>query len=148
MAAEQERETAGESDGEKAGRPAGRKGRQDSLPSLGDKLFSERLDGPPPEPPKASETPHDKARRELIAAPGQWMVLNARVKLNEASARRLARSYARAKPARLVASAAGRFTARPFTRDGSWHVAAVYQPPGSSESGDDEPSTPRPASTT
>jgi hypothetical protein len=129
MAAEQERTTVDEPGVGKAGRPAGWKGRRGSLPDLGDKLFSERLDGPPPEPPKASETPHDKARRELIAAPGQWMVLNARVKLNEASARRLARSYTRAKPARLVADAAGRFTARPFTRDGTWQVAAVYQPP-------------------
>jgi hypothetical protein len=58
------------------------------------------------------------------------MVLNARVKLSEASARRLARSYSRAKPGRLVADAAGRFIARPFTRDGAWQVAAVYQPPG------------------
>jgi hypothetical protein len=133
MAAEQEQGMVGEPGVGKTGQPAGRKGRRGSLPSLGDKLFSERLDGPPPEPPRASETVHDKARRELIAAPWHWMVLNARVKLNEASARRLARSYTRAKPRRLDADAAGRFTSRPFTRDGAWHVAAVYQPGGDSQ---------------
>lgn len=102
--------------------------RRDPVPALADDLILERLDGPPPAAPQASETPHDKARRVLIAAPGQWMVLNARTKLSEASARRLARSYQRAKPARLVASATGRFTARPFLRDQVWLVAAAYEP--------------------
>lgn len=75
-----------------------------------------------------NESPHDKARRALIDQPGQWLVLNARAKLNEATARRLARSYQRAKPARLVPSATGRFTARPFIRNDTWLVAAVYEP--------------------
>jgi hypothetical protein len=132
LVSEQTRQPTDESAEGKAGRRSEDKGRRSSLPDLGSELFSGRLDGPPPEPPKASETVHDKARRELIAQPGQWMVLNARVKLNEASARRLARSYARAKPARLVADAAGRFTARPFLREGSWQVAAVYEPGGGS----------------
>jgi hypothetical protein len=95
---------------------------------LADDPILERLDGPPPLAPKANESPHDKARRELIAAPGQWMVLNARVKLSEATARRMARSYQRAKPSRLVEHATGRFTARPFVRDGMWLVAAAYEP--------------------
>jgi hypothetical protein len=90
--------------------------------------------GPPPAAPKANESAHDKARRELIAAPGQWMVLNARVRLSEAAARRMARSYQRAKPARLVAHATGRFAARPFVRDDTWLVAAVYEPADASTS--------------
>jgi len=101
--------------------------RRDALPALAGDPILERLDAAPPQAPKASETPHDKARRALIAAPGQWMVLNARVRLSEASARRLARSYQRAKPSRLVEQATGRFSARPFVRDDTWLVAAVYE---------------------
>jgi len=74
------------------------------------------------------ETPHDKARREVIAAQGQWVVLNTRTALNEASARRLARSYQRAKPERLVETATGRFLRRPFVRGDRSLVAVAYQP--------------------
>jgi len=87
----------------------------------------ERLDGPPPVLPPANQTAADQARRELIAQPGQWMALNPRVKLNEASARRLARSFQRSKPARLDEAAAGRFDARAFLRDDVWLVAAQYE---------------------
>lgn len=111
----------------RAGR-SGYGGKRASMPELADDPILERLDGPPPLAPKANESAHDKARRELIAAPGQWMVLNARVKLSEATARRMARSYQRAKPARLVETATGRFEARPFVRDDMWLVAAVYTP--------------------
>jgi hypothetical protein len=97
------------------------------VPALADDPILEKLDGPPPLAPKANESAHDKARRELIAAPGQWMVLNARVKLSEATARRIVRSYQRAKPARLVEHATGRFAARSFVRDHVWLVAAVYE---------------------
>ena len=102
--------------------------RREAIPALADDPILDKLDGPPPEAPKASESSHDKARRLLIAQPGQWMTLNARVKLSETTARRLARSYQRAKPARLVAAASGRFAAQPFVRDDAWLVAAVYQP--------------------
>ena len=102
--------------------------RREGLPELADEPILERLEGPPPAAPKVNESAHDKARRELIAAPGQWMVLNARVTLSEAAARRLARSYQRAKPSRLVDDAGGRFEARPFVRDDTWMVAAVYRP--------------------
>src|SRR5450759_4478488 len=56
------------------------------------------------------------------------MVLNTRTALNDATARRLARSYQRAKPARLVETATGRFLTRPFVRDDTWLVAVAYQP--------------------
>lgn len=55
------------------------------------------------------------------------MVLNRRVKLSEATARRIARSYQRAKPSRLVEQASGRFSSRPFVRDDTWLAAAVYE---------------------
>lgn len=112
----------------KNGRRGGQGVRRDSLPELGDDPILERLDAAPLPAPSAAESSHDKARRALIAEPGQWVVLNARVKLSEATARRLARSYQRAKPARLVSSATGRFTARPFVRDDTWLVAVAYQP--------------------
>lgn len=102
--------------------------RREGLPELADEPIMERLDGPPPAAPKMNESSHDKVRRALIAAPVQWMVLNARVKLSEATARRIVRSYQRAKPARLVETAVGRFEARPFLRDDTWLVAAVYTP--------------------
>ena len=105
-----------------------RVGRRQPLPALTDDPILDRLDGPPPPVPPTSESLHDKARRALIAQPNQWLVLNTRVKLTEAAARRLARSYQHAKPARLQPQATGRFTARPFTRDHTWHVAASYQP--------------------
>lgn len=117
---------AGSGGSGRAGR-AGHGVRRDPVPALADDPILERLDGPPPLAPKANESAHDKARRELIAAPGQWMVLNARVKLSEATARRMARSYQRAKPSRLVEHATGRFAARPFVRDDVWLVAAVYE---------------------
>lgn len=106
----------------------GRSGSRDPLPTLADDPIRERLDAAPDAAPKASETPHDKVRREVITAGGQWVVLNTRATLNEASARRLARSYQRAKPARLVETADGRFLARPFVRDHTWLVAVTYQP--------------------
>lgn len=102
--------------------------RRDVLPSLADDPILERLDEAPAEAPKLSETPHDKVRRDIIAADGQWVVLNTRAVLNEASARRLSRSYQRAKPARLIEAATGRFQARPFVRDDTWLVAVAYQP--------------------
>ena len=117
--------------GERSGRGSGGAGRgvkREALPALNDEPILERLDGPPPALPPVNESPHDKARRALIDAPGQWLVLNARVKLSEANARRLARSYQRAKPARLVPAATGRFIARPFVRDDVWLVAASYEP--------------------
>ncbi len=40
----------------------------------------------------------------------------------------MVRSYQRAKPARLVEQATGRFEARPFVRNDVWLVAAVYTP--------------------
>jgi len=112
----------------KDGRTAGRGVRREPIPELAADLILEKLDGPPPAAPSANESSHDRARRSLVAQPGQWMVLNARVKLSEAAARRLARSYQRARPARLVESATGRFQARPMLRDDTWHVAAVYEP--------------------
>ncbi len=114
--------------GSRAGRTAGHGVRRDALPALADDPILEKLDAPPALAPKASESAHDKARRALIAQPDQWMVLNVRVKLSEATARRMVRSYQRAKPARLVEQAAGRFEARPFLRDDAWLVAAVYTP--------------------
>jgi len=108
-------------------RPGRRAAGRAAVPALADDPILERLDAPPVAAQKA-ETAHEKARRELIEYPGQWMVLNARVKLSEASARRLVRSYQRAKPSRLVTSATGRFAARPFIRDGKWLVAAAYEP--------------------
>lgn len=116
--------------GSRTGRPAGHGVRRDPLPALADDPILEKLDAPPPLAPKASESAHDKARRTLIAQPGQWMVLNARVKLSEATARRIVRSYQRAKPARLVETAMGRFEARPFVRNDTWLVAAVYEAAG------------------
>jgi hypothetical protein len=91
--------------------------------------IAERLDGPPPVAPRPGETVHDKTRRLLLQAPGQWSVLNTRSPLSQAAARRLARSYNRAKPARLDPTATGTFAARAFTRDDRWLVAAVYRPP-------------------
>jgi hypothetical protein len=114
--------------GSRTARNSGRGAAREALPALADDPILERLDGPPPAAPKANESLHDKARRALIAQPDRWMVLNARVKLSEATARRLARSYQRAKPARLVEQATGRFAARPFTRGDTWLVAAVYEP--------------------
>lgn len=102
--------------------------RRDGLPELAAEPILERLAEAPAEAPKASESAHDKARREVIAAEGQWVVLNTRTALSEASARRLARSYQRAKPARLVETATGKFAARPFVRDDTWLVAVAYQP--------------------
>lgn len=115
------------------GRKAGKSARREPLVELADDPIGERLSTPPAAAPSAHESTHDKARRALIAEPGQWVILNARVKLNEASARRMARSYQRAKPARLVASATGRFSARPFVRDDTWLVAAVYEAAGRAE---------------
>ena len=110
----------------------GHRGRQsvsrEGLPNLAADPILERLDEAPVEAPKASESAHDKVRRDVIAAEGQWVVLNTRSVLNEASARRLARSYQRAKPARLVETATGKFAARPFVRDETWLVAVAYQP--------------------
>lgn len=107
---------------------SGRSGRRDELPSLADEPVLERLNGPPAAVPSARESAHEKMRRQLIAEPSQWVVLSTRTKLTEALARRLARSYQRAKPSRLVADATGRFAARPFVRDGVWLVAACYEP--------------------
>lgn len=102
--------------------------RRDRVPELATgRPILERLDGPPPVLPPANQSAADQARRQLIGQPGQWMALNPRVKLNEASARRLARSFQRSKPARLDTHAAGRFDARAFLRDDRWLVAAVYQ---------------------
>ncbi|MDP9093103.1 MAG: hypothetical protein M3N95_09235 [Actinomycetota bacterium] len=106
----------------------GRSAKRAAVIELADELFGERLDTPPDAAPTGRESTHDKARRALIREPGQWVVLNARVKLSEAAARRMARSYQRAKPARLVPTATGRFAARPFVRDETWLVAAVYEP--------------------
>lgn len=117
-----------------SGRRGGQSVRRDGLPDLAAEPILERLDEAPAEAPKSSESAHDKVRREVIAVEGQWVVLNTRVALNEASARRLARSYQRAKPARLVETAAGRFAARPFVRDDTWLVAVAYQPSDSSVS--------------
>jgi hypothetical protein len=102
--------------------------RRAELPVLADNPILERLDDVPSAAPKTSETPHDKVQREVIASQGQWVVLNTRAALNEASARRLARSYQRAKPARLVETATGRFLTRPFIRGDRWLVAVAYQP--------------------
>ncbi len=112
-----------------SGKPSGggRGVRREGLPELASDPILERLDEAPAEAPKARETPHDKVRREVIAAAGQWVVLNTRVALSEASARRVARSYQRAKPSRLVDSANGRFAARPFMRDETWLVAVAYE---------------------
>jgi hypothetical protein len=109
-------------------RVPGRGARQDQMPALADQPVLERLDGPPTAAPPQNESPHDTMRRTLITEPGQWVVLATRTKLTEALARRMARSYQRAKPARLVPTATGRFTARPFNRDGIWLVAACYEP--------------------
>ena len=103
-------------------------GSRGALPALADDPILETLDDVPPEAPKPSETPHDKARRAIIDAGGQWVVLHTRTTLSEADARRLARSYQHAKPARLVTSASGRFLARPFQREQAWLVAVAYQP--------------------
>jgi hypothetical protein len=119
--------------GGRARRSSGGVGR-DALPILSDNPILERLDEAPMEAPKSSETSHDKVRREIIAADGQWVVLNTRAALNEASARRLVRSYQRAKPARLVEAANGRFQARPFVRGAAWLVAVTYQPSGGVDS--------------
>lgn len=113
---------------QRGNRRGGQGVRRDGLPDLAAEPILERLDEAPPAAPKSSETAHDKVRREVIAAEGQWVVLNTRVALNEASARRLARSYQRAKPARLVESASGKFAARPFVREHTWLVAVSYQP--------------------
>jgi hypothetical protein len=99
------------------------------LPALAADPIGERLEGPPPAPPRPGETVHDKTRRRLLQAPGQWLVLNTRSPLSQTTARRLARSYNRAKPARLDPTATGTFTARAFTRDDKWLVGATYQPP-------------------
>ncbi len=106
----------------------GQRVQRDRVPELATgRPILERLDGPPPVLPPANQTPSDQARRQLITQPGQWMALNPRVKLNEASARRLARSFQRSKPGRLDKAATGRFDARAFQRDDTWLVAAVYQ---------------------
>ena len=113
--------------------------RRRRLPALADDPVAERLDTPPPRTPPARLDPHEKMRRRLIAAPGQWLVLATRAPLSEATARRLARSYTRAKPARLDPAATGTFHARPFTRDGKWLLAATYQPPDADRLDDPEP---------
>ena len=121
----------------KPGRSSRRGGqgvRREGLPELAAEPILERLDEAPAEAPKASESAHDKVRREVIDADGQWVVLNTRAALNEATARRLARSYQRAKPARLVAAATGKFAARPFVRDETWLVAVAYQPSDAADS--------------
>ncbi len=113
----------------KQGRKTGQGARRDRVPELATgRPILEQLDGPPPALPPADESGADQARRQLIGHPDQWMALNPRAKLTEASARRLARSFQRSKPARLDEAAAGRFDARAFQRDDTWLVAAVYQP--------------------
>ena len=121
------------------GRRSGHGVRREAVPALADDPILETLDRAPPPAPKASETAHDKARRQLIAQPGQWMVLKTRAKLSEATARRTVRSYQRAKPSRLVEHATGRFLARPFIRDDTWLVAVAYQPSVGSESHHQKP---------
>ena len=83
--------------------------------------------------PKPGENSHTRLRRELLTKPGQWAVLRTSVQLNQAAARRIARAYTHAKPARLDPSATGTFTARPFQHDGTWHIAISYQPAEKSE---------------
>lgn len=112
----------------RSGRRSDQGVRRDGLPELAAQPILERLDKAPVEAPKANESAHDKVRREVIAAEGQWLVLNTRRALTEAAARRLARSYQRAKPARLVETSTGKFAARPFVRDETWLVAVCYQP--------------------
>jgi len=56
------------------------------------------------------------------------MTIRTRTHLNEAAARRLVHSFQRAKPARLVPEATGRFRARVFRRDTKWLAAAVCDP--------------------
>ncbi len=123
----------------KSGGRSGHGVRRETVPALADDPILERLDGPPPLAPKATESAHDKARRELIAKPDQWMVLQTRARLSEATARRTVRSYQRAKPSRLVEHATGRFLARPFIRDDTWLVAVAYQPSVGSESDHQKP---------
>ncbi|MCE5291824.1 MAG: hypothetical protein LLG14_21645 [Nocardiaceae bacterium] len=85
----------------------------------------------------SSEDSHTRTRRELLARPGHWAVLRTSVRLNEAAARRLARNYTHAKPARLDPDATGHYAARPFQQaDGSWHVAVTYQPTTTDYSGE------------
>ena len=110
-----------------AGPEDARRPRDEHIPIVADELILELLDGPPAKPPP-SESTNDRARRELIAHPGQWMVLKTRLRLTEASARQLSRSFLRSKPARLDDRATGRFDARAFARDSVWLVAAVYEP--------------------
>ncbi len=126
------------------GRRSGHGVSREPVPALADDPILETLDRAPPLAPKASETPHDKARRQLIAQPGQWMVLKTRAKLSEATARRTVRSYQRAKPSRLVQQATGRFQARPFVRNDTWLVAVSYQPSDQPSDGAD-PSAASPA---
>ena len=110
------------------GRKSGHGVRRPGVPELGREPILETLDARPQAPPAASETRHDQARRALINQPGQWLVLNTRTRLTEAGARRLARSYQRAKPTRLDPTAAGRFTAQPFLHETTWLVAASFEP--------------------
>ncbi len=85
----------------------------------------------------SSEDSHTRTRRELLARPGHWAVLRTSVRLNEAAARRLARNYTHAKPARLDPDATGVFDARHFQHeDGTWHVAVTYQPTTTDSSGE------------
>ena len=101
--------------------------RSEHIPVIADDLIQELLDGPPVKPPPAEST-NDRARRALIAQPGQWMVLKTAALLNEISAQQLSRSFLRSKPARLDDQATGRFDARAFLRGHVWLVAAVYEP--------------------
>lgn len=121
-------------------KPAGR----NRLPALAEDPILERLEHPPRPAPRTGETLHDAARRRALAEPGQWLVLQTRAQLSETAARRLARSYAHAKPARLSPEATGRFAARPFTRDQNWHVAIAYQPsdPDAADLGSADPAPP------
>ena len=110
-------------------RPAQRRQgrRPPRLPALADDPIAEHLAAPPPRVPAGEDT-HQRARRQLLNTPGQWVVLATRRPLSEATARRLARSWTSAKPSRLDPEATGTFQARPFTRDGTWHLAVTYQP--------------------
>ena len=97
------------------------------------RLVDTKLDGVleswPDEPPRPPKTAVDAARLALIESPGQVHRLAGKFS-DVARASRIASSFKRAKPAKLVPSATGSFDARAFFDPGErkWRIAARYLP--------------------
>jgi len=94
---------------------------------LSDTTLAGTLEAWPDEPPRSPRTPVEVARLALIDAPGEVHCLA--WKLSDVGrATRIASSFKRAKPSKLLSTATGSFDARAFfdPKERKWRIAVRY----------------------